>query len=116
MLTWVNDWAIRSNNRSQRYWNRFLGISGPNDPAIDAISPIRHVDAITAPLLLIHGKDDTVVPFEQSQLMYEALRDAKKDVQLVTLKKEDHWLSRSETRLQMLESSVAFLRAHNPPD
>ena len=68
------------------------------------------------PVLLIHGKDDTVVPFEQSQVMYDALRGAKKDVQLVTLDKEDHWLSRSETRLQMLTASVAFLRAHNPPE
>jgi len=68
------------------------------------------------PVLLIHGKDDTVVPFEQSQVMYDALKRASKDVQLVTLKREDHWLSRSETRLQMLESSVAFLRGHNPPD
>lgn len=116
MLAWVNDWAMRSNNRSQRYWNRFLGVSGPNDPAIAAISPIRHVDAITAPVLLIHGKDDTVVPYEQSQVMYDELRAAHKDVQLVTLKKEDHWLSRSETRLQMLEASVAFVRKHNPPD
>ena len=48
--------------------------------------------------------------------MYDALKRASKDVQLVTLKHEDHWLSRSETRLQTLESSVAFLRAHNPPD
>jgi dipeptidyl aminopeptidase/acylaminoacyl peptidase len=35
---------------------------------------------------------------------------------LVTLQHEDHGLSRSETRLQMLQSLVAFLRAHNPPD
>lgn len=68
------------------------------------------------PILLIHGKDDTVVPFEQSKAMYEALRSANKDAQLITLKEEDHWLSRSATRLQMLETSVAFLRAHNPPD
>jgi dipeptidyl aminopeptidase/acylaminoacyl peptidase len=34
----------------------------------------------------------------------------------VTLQGEDHWLSRSGTRLQMLESSVAFLRTHNPPE
>jgi dipeptidyl aminopeptidase/acylaminoacyl peptidase len=37
-------------------------------------------------------------------------------VQLVTLKNEDHWLSRSATRLQMPEESVAFLRKHNRPD
>jgi dipeptidyl aminopeptidase/acylaminoacyl peptidase len=101
---------------SQRYWERFIGASGPNDPSADAISPLRHVDAITVPVLLIHGKDDTVVPFEQSQVMYEALRNAHKQVELVPLKAEDHWLSRSATRLQMLETSVAFVRAHNPPE
>jgi hypothetical protein len=34
---------------------------------------------------------------------------------MVTLAHEDHWLSRSQTRRQMLEESVRFLRAHNPP-
>jgi dipeptidyl aminopeptidase/acylaminoacyl peptidase len=116
MLKWVNEMRGRSSNRTQRYWDRFMGVSGPDDPAVEAISPIRHVNAITVPVLLIHGKDDTVVPFEQSQLMYDALKGANKDVQLVKLKDEDHWLSRSRTRLQMLEASVAFLRAHNPLD
>jgi dipeptidyl aminopeptidase/acylaminoacyl peptidase len=83
---------------------------------LDTISPIRHLDAVNVPVLLIHGLDDTVVPFKQSSLMFEALTGAGKKVQLVTLKHEDHWLSRSETRLQMLQASVAFLRANNPPD
>jgi hypothetical protein len=48
--------------------------------------------------------------------LYDALRHAKKQVDLVTLKHEDHWLSRGETRLQMLQASVDFLRANNPPD
>ena len=73
-------------------------------------------DAITAPVLLIHGRDDTVVEFEQSTAMLDAMKRANKSVEMVTLKKEDHWLSSSDTRLQMLQASVAFLRAHNPPD
>jgi dipeptidyl aminopeptidase/acylaminoacyl peptidase len=116
MLEWVNDEHHSRNNRTQRYWDRFMGVSGPKDPAVSTISPINHLDAITVPVLLIHGKDDTVVPYEQSQVMYDALRRKGKDVQFVTLKDEDHWLSRSGTRLQMLEASVAFLRAHNPPE
>ncbi len=48
--------------------------------------------------------------------MLSALKKANKKVELVTLKKEDHWLSRSETRLQMLKSSMAFIEANNPPD
>ncbi|MBV8782586.1 MAG: S9 family peptidase [Gammaproteobacteria bacterium] len=116
MLDWENERRGSKDSLAQRYWDRYMGVTGPKDPAVDAISPIRHVDAVSVPVLLIHGKDDTVVDFEQSRIMYEALRDKKKDVQLVVLRREDHWLSRSATRLQMLESSVAFLRTHNPPD
>jgi dipeptidyl aminopeptidase/acylaminoacyl peptidase len=76
----------------------------------------QHVAAITAPVLLIHGHDDTVVMFDQSSIMYDTMKHAKKDVELVELKNEDHWLSRGETRLQMLQSSIALLRVHNPPD
>jgi dipeptidyl aminopeptidase/acylaminoacyl peptidase len=74
------------------------------------------VSAVTVPILLMHGRDDTVVPYEQSDVMYTALRRAGKNAELVTLNHEDHWLSRSETRLQMLQSSIDFLRTHNPPD
>jgi dipeptidyl aminopeptidase/acylaminoacyl peptidase len=116
MLEWVNDKNFSRSNYEQRYWDRFMGAHGPTDPALDAISPIRHVDAVTVPVLLIHGRDDTVVPYEQSSVMADALRRAGKNVQLVTLRHEDHWLSRSETRLQMLQATVAFLRSHNPPD
>ncbi|HEY6922685.1 MAG TPA: prolyl oligopeptidase family serine peptidase [Steroidobacteraceae bacterium] len=105
-----------SDSSERRFWNRYMGVSGPSDPVLQQISPIKHIDAINVPVLLIHGRDDTVVTFDQSRDMYDAMKRAKKDVEMVTLKKEDHWLSRSETRLEMLQSSVEFLRAHNPPD
>jgi pimeloyl-ACP methyl ester carboxylesterase len=93
-----------------------LGVTGSKDPVLEQISPIKHVDAVNAPILLIHGKDDTVVPYDQSDDMYDALRHAGKAVEFVKLKHEDHWLSHSETRLQMLQATVAFLRKNNPPD
>src|ERR1700722_7448122 len=77
---------------SQRYWDRFMGTADQHDPALTAISPIEHVAAVTAPVLLIHGRDDTVVPFEQSEVMLSALKHAGKSATLVTLKHEDHWL------------------------
>lgn len=116
MLERVNWNHLTGNNLEQRYWDRFMGVRGPGDPVLDAISPIKHLDRINVPVLLIHGLDDTVVPFEQSRIMFDALRRAGKNVELVTMKHEDHWLSRGETRLQMLRSMVAFLRAKNPPD
>lgn len=116
MLSRVNRRQMSAGaNLAQRYWDRFMGVSGPDDPALEQISPLKHVNAINVPVLLIHGKEDTAVPFEQSEVMYEALRSANKNVELVPLKAEDHWLSRGATRLQMLEASIAFLRTHNPP-
>ena len=93
-----------------------MGTANQRDPALLAISPIEHVSAVTVPVLLIHGRDDTVVPYEQSDVMLDALKRAGKSVQLVTMKHEDHWLSRSETRLQMLQATVDFLKANNPPN
>jgi acetyl esterase/lipase len=113
MLQGVDEYSTAS---SLRFWNRYMGVTGPSDPLLQQLSPIKHVDAINVPVLLVHGRDDTVVSFDQSTAMLNAMKHAKKEVEMVVLKNEDHWLSRSETRLQMLQSSVAFLRAHNPPD
>jgi dipeptidyl aminopeptidase/acylaminoacyl peptidase len=110
-------WTVENHlSVGQRYWDRFMGISNAKDPSVIAVSPIEHVNAVTVPILLIHGRDDTVVPFEQSDVMFSALKHAGKSVQLVTLKHEDHWLSSSATRLQMLEATVEFLKSNNPPN
>jgi dipeptidyl aminopeptidase/acylaminoacyl peptidase len=112
---WVEKKTGAGDNTTRRYWDRFMGGSGAKD-ALRMISPAAHAEAVNVPVLLIHGRDDTIVPFEQSDVMHRALKRAKKTVEIVPLKREDHWLSRGETRVQMLQSSVAFLRAHNPPE
>ncbi len=71
---------------------------------------------MTIPILLIHGKDDTTVPFEQSQIMLDALKRAGKSADLVILNREDHYLSQGATRLQMLQATLAFLARNNPPN
>jgi dipeptidyl aminopeptidase/acylaminoacyl peptidase len=115
-LRWTDYRVGHGDSRSQRYWDRFMGASSSGDPALKLISPIDHVADAAGPVLLIHGRDDTVVPYEQSDIMADALKRAGKPVELLTLKHEDHWLSHSTTRLQMLEATVAFLKVHNPPD
>ncbi len=80
-----------------------------------AVSPFYLADRADAPILLIHGADDTRVPFKQSSNMVSALKRAGKPVDLITLPGEDHFLSRSETRLTMLKAAIAFVEKHNPP-
>ncbi len=95
----------------KRNWEDDIG-SGPE---LKAISPADNAVAADAPVMLVHGKDDTVVPFDQSKAMERALRRNGKGVELVVLKGEDHYLSREETRLAMLKAAVGFVERHNPP-
>jgi dipeptidyl aminopeptidase/acylaminoacyl peptidase len=111
------EWSRTQNGvGAQRYWTRFMGAEERRDPALSEISPAAHVDRISIPVLLVHGRDDTVVPLAQSTAMAEALQRAGKPVELVVQKGEDHWLSRGDTRLEMLTATMAFVEKHNPPN
>lgn len=109
-MYWTDYRESGENRMLKRNLNESLG-----PPSTFAeVSPRKHARDANAPILLIHGKDDTVVPFKQSTAMQDALHDAGKPVEFVTLREEDHWLSRSSTRQQMLEAAVAFVQKYNP--
>nr|WP_298928673.1 S9 family peptidase [uncultured Erythrobacter sp.] len=105
------DWRITgSRDIFRRAADRQFG----KDTDLDAISPSKLGKKASAPVLLIHGRDDTVVPYAQSVLMEDALKDAGKSVKLVTLDGEDHYLSQPATRKRMLSEAIAFVEEHNP--
>jgi dipeptidyl aminopeptidase/acylaminoacyl peptidase len=100
----------------EKYWIRFMGAETDRDHAFAAISPAHYASRADAPILIIHGRDDTVVPLEQSQIMASALKAAGKPVDLLVLPSQDHWLSHGDTRLQMLQASMDFVEKNNPPN
>ncbi len=114
MVQWTAEEANSRNNPTVRYWNRFMGAERLGDRSLDERSPARQAARADAPILLLHGADDTVVPFEQSRLMAEALERAGKPHELVRLGAEDHWLSRADTRRRMLAETMRFLETNNP--
>ena len=87
------------------------------DPDLwDAVSPRRLAQRADAPIMLIHAVDDTIVPYSHSTKMADKLDDAGKLYELVTLDGEDHWLSLSLTRQQMLANAMRWVETHNPAD
>lgn len=79
---------------------------------MNARSPDSFAKNFTAPVLLIHGENDEVVPFRQSQAMRAALRKHKKHIDLIELKGDNHHLQKNETRIATLEATVNFVNAH----
>jgi dipeptidyl aminopeptidase/acylaminoacyl peptidase len=87
-------------------WLRFLG----DEANYDAISPALHADQIKAPVLLMHGQDDSTVLIEQSERMEKALRHAGKKVTFITIDGETHHMQMSETRVRWLTELEKFLK------
>ena len=96
------------------YWQSSMRGNSVNNELLSALSPANHADKVDAATLLIHSKLDKVVPFSQSKKMQKALSKASKQVSLVALEGEDHWLNDGATRLQVLRSVDAFLDKFNP--
>ena len=98
------------------YGNKYKDDWTKMTPDFAAVSPVNAVAQIKAPLLLIHGKKDITVDFNQSQQMFSRMTAAGKTVDLVPLKEADHYFSREADRIVLLRSIEAFLAKHNPAD
>lgn len=91
-----------------------LGDPDANREALTAASPRRHVERISAPVLLIHGELDDIAPPQQSQRMGEALQRAGKTVRHFEIPGVYHpwdgWTTTDARRL--LEETDRFLGEH----
>jgi dipeptidyl aminopeptidase/acylaminoacyl peptidase len=94
------------------YWQDLIDKDKLGDDFLETISPINYIDKIKSPVLLIHGKNDTIVPFEQSENMFDELEDEGKTVTFIELEDEGYHLSKNETRLQTLNAIDAFIHKH----
>jgi dipeptidyl aminopeptidase/acylaminoacyl peptidase len=74
-----------------------------------------HVDQIRAPILLIHGDADEIVPYQQSKDMKKALDKAGHATRLITLEGAGHsgWSDEDE-RMVMTEIGE-FVKGHIGP-
>lgn len=78
---------------------------------VEAGSPARHAGQFDAPVLLLHGTLDQNVDVRHSQLMEKRLDQAGKNVTYVEFEEQDHSLSDSSVRTEMLMQIDKFLKA-----
>ena len=78
---------------------------------LESISPINNIDAIRAPLFVLHGANDPRVPVGEAEQISE---QAAEHVPVETLVFEDegHGISKLENRVEAYTRVVAFLDDH----
>lgn len=94
------------------YWTEVIGDRRADADAIAAASPIRYVDRVRGPVLLIHGSEDDNVPIDQSRRMRDALRAAGKDVSLVEIEGEGHSYWSVDSEAEAMGAIATFLDEH----
>lgn len=76
---------------------------------LSAGSPLKNVDKIQVPVLLVHGTDDVNVTVEHSDKMNSALKGRGKQVEYLRYSGLDHQLPDSNARAEMLRKSAELL-------
>ena len=94
------------------YWRASMGDPKAHEALLIRASPARRAAEIRAPVLLIHGAEDTIVDPRQSRLMAKALKAAGKSCELVELKGEGHRNWSDATWKTVLETATAFIGRH----
>lgn len=114
MLDWEYD-RFGAKDPGYRYWVDVIGDPEKDGAAIDAVSPSRLAAKFKAPVLLIHGNDDTTVPASQSSKMADALNGAGKKVTFQRILGDDHQLGIGQNRKTVFEALSTFVAANMPP-
>jgi len=94
---------------------RLLGAPVQESPdLVRFANPITYIHADVPPFLIFHGTQDTTVPVNQSELLYEALKDAGTDATFTRIQDEDHNLTAKggESFTFIYEKVLEFFTRH----
>jgi len=118
----VTDWpAIYANSdvaeskSAKRYWREQIGDPIKDEYDLRSISPVNFADKITAPVLIIQGKEDQRVPQDQARRMIAALEKAGRKPESLFIPKLSHTFGNEKQRTEILKAMVAFLEKNLGP-
>ncbi|GAB3624914.1 S9 family peptidase [Mariniluteicoccus endophyticus] len=97
---------------THKFESRYLDplVAGPDGrPEYAERSPIRHLDRLATPMLILQGTEDRVVPPNQAEEMAAAVRAKGLPVALIMFEGEAHGFRDAASVRRSLEATQAFL-------
>ncbi|WP_234711949.1 alpha/beta hydrolase family protein [Mycolicibacterium setense] len=76
---------------------------------LERLSPLPRAEAVIAPLLLVHGGNDTNVPPDESRQMFEALEALGRTVELLIFDDDGHEIAKRENRAVLVDAAARWL-------
>ncbi len=100
--------AQETHKFESRYDSSLIGAYPEEKETYYQRSPIHFADQINCPLILFQGLEDKVVPPNQSEMMYEAVRQKGVPVAYVAYEGEQHGFRKAENIKHSLDSELYF--------
>jgi len=106
----TNIYSMYSQNDIQRYLRWFYSDKAPWD-ATELYwdrSPMKYVNNVKTPTMIMHGQVDTRVPIAQAQEFYMALKERKVPVEFVVYPRENHGFTEARHQMDRVRRYVRF--------
>jgi dipeptidyl aminopeptidase/acylaminoacyl peptidase len=106
----TNIYSMYSQNDIQRYLRWFYSDKSPWD-ATELYwdrSPMKYVNNVKTPTMIMHGQVDTRVPIAQAQEFYRALKERDVPVEFVVYPRENHGFTEPRHQMDRVQRYVRF--------
>jgi dipeptidyl aminopeptidase/acylaminoacyl peptidase len=94
------------------YREREYGTLAHDREFLNEVSPLTHVDRMTAPLFIIHGANDPRVPLSEAEQIHTAMTSRGRECELLVFGNEGHGLTQRGNRVDAMPKAFAFLAKH----
>src|SRR4030095_3810558 len=106
----TNIYSMYSQNDIQRYLRWFYSDKAPWD-ATELYwdrSPMKYINNVKTPTMIMHGQVDTRVPIAQAQEFYRALKERNVPVEFVVYPRENHGFTEPRHQMDRVQRYVRF--------
>ena len=100
--------AEETHKFESRYLDRLIGPYPESAGLYRERSPIHHTDGLSCPVIFFQGLEDEVVPPNQAETMFEALKEKGLPVAYVPFEGEQHGFRRAENIKRALDGELFF--------
>ena len=102
--------AKETHKFESRYLDQLIGPYPERRDLYLQRSPISHLEGFSAPLILLQGLDDPIVPPNQSEMIYEALKAKGVPTAYMAYEGEAHGFRKAENQISSQEAELYFYR------
>ncbi len=106
----LKDMHYNTHRFEKDYLNSLVGDYAKNHDDYINRSPISHINNIKKPILLFHGKKDTVISYKQTLRIQETLIQNNKYSEVIFFDNEGHGFRNIENREVVMQKSQEFLK------